>query len=75
MSANIVLNMDTSRITLQAASFISEKNRELAIGRIGWLSQPGKKYRSMVMYLKNKAQADRMLARGFIKIRNKSAIT
>lgn len=72
MSANAVLDMDTGRITPQAASSIGEENGGLAIGRIGWLSQPDKKYGSMVVYLKNKAQADRMLARGFIKVGGES---
>lgn len=75
MNANAVLDMDTSRITPQAASSIGEENGGLAIGRIGWLSQPGKKYGLMVVYLKDKAQADRMLARGFIEVGVKSATT
>lgn len=75
VSANAVLDRDTGRITPQAASSIGEENGGLAIGRIGWLSQPGKKYGSMVVYLKDKAQADMMLARGFIEIGGESATT
>ncbi len=59
----------------QAAFSIAEENGRLAIGRIGWLSQPGKQYGSMVMYLKDKPQADQMLARGFIEVGGESATT
>lgn len=59
----------------QAALSIAEENGRLAIGRIGWLSQPGKKYGSMVMYLKDKAETDKMLARGFIEVGGESATT
>lgn len=54
---------------------IVEENGALSIGRIGWLSQPDKKYGSMVTYLKDKAQAEKMLAKGFIEVGGESATT
>lgn len=54
---------------------IIEENGAPSIGRIGWLSQPGKKYGFMVMYRKDKAQAEKMLAKGFIKVGGESATT
>ena len=59
----------------QATLLISKENEGLAIGRISWLNQLGKKYSSMVIYLKEKAQKDKILVRDFIEVEGKSAIT
>lgn len=69
------MNATTGRVTPQVALSISEKNGNLAVGRVGWLSQPGKKYGSMVLYLKDKSQADAIIARGFWKVGGESGTT
>lgn len=75
VNANAVLDATTGRISPQSASSISEENGNLAIGRVGWLSQPGKKYGSMVLYLKDKSQADAAIARGFLEVGGESGTT
>ncbi len=68
MNASEVLDSSTGRILDHAAIGISEENEGLMIGRIGWLSQPGKKYGSMVLYLKEKSQVNTLLAKRFLDV-------
>ena len=75
VNASAVLDSSTGRILAKAATGISEENDGLAIGRIGWLSQPGKKYGSMVLYLKDKSQVNTLLAKGFLDVGGESATT
>lgn len=75
INANAVLDATTGRVSPQAASSISEENGNLAVGRVGWLSQPGKKYGLMVLYLKEKSQADAIIARGFLEVGGESGTT
>lgn len=75
VNANTILDAITGHVSPQAASSIGEENGSLSMGRIGWLSQPGKKYGSIVLYLKEKSQADAMIARGFMEVGGESGIT
>lgn len=75
VNANAVLDSTTGRVSPQAASSISEENGNLSVSRIGWLSQPGKKYGSMILYLKEKSQADAMIASGFLEGGGESGTT
>ncbi len=68
-----VLDSSTGRILDHAATGISKENEGLMMGRIGWLSQPGKKYGSMVLYLKEKSQVNALLAKGFLDVGGESA--
>lgn len=45
------------------------------MGKIELLNQLGKKYDSIILYLKKKSQVEAMLAKGFLKVRNESTIT
>ncbi len=75
VNASAILDANTGRIKPEAALLISDKNKNLPVGRIGWLSQPGKKYGSMVLYVKDKSQAEAILARCFIEVGGESATT
>lgn len=75
VNASAVLDPTTGRVSPNVASSICEENGKLSVGRIGWLSQPGKKYGSMVLYLKEKSQADAMIARGFLEVGGESGTT
>ena len=75
VNASAVLDPTTGRVSPNVASSICEENGNLSVGRIGWLSQPGKKYGSMVLYLKEKSQADAMIARGFLEVGGESGTT
>ena len=75
VNASAVLDSSTGRILAEAATGISEENDGLMIGRIGWLSQPGKKYGSMVLYLKDKSQVDTLLVKGFLEVGGENATT
>ncbi len=75
VNASAVLDSSTGRILDHAAIGISKENEGLMIGRIGWLSQPGKKYGSMVLYLKEKSQVNVLLAKGFLDVGGESATT
>ncbi len=57
------------------ASFIGKPNGNLSVNRIGWLSQPGKKYKLHDFSLEKKFQADVMKARGFLKVGEEIDIT
>ncbi len=75
VNARVVLDSSTGQILDHAATGISEENEGLMIERIGWLSQPGKKYGSMVLYLKEKSQINALLAKGFLDVGGESATT
>lgn len=75
VNASAVLDPTSGRVSPDVALSISEENGNLSVGRIGWLSQPGKKYGSMVLYLKEKSQADAMIARGFLEVGGESGTT
>ena len=75
VNASKILDPTTGRIMAEAATKISQDNGNLLVGRIGWLSQPGKRYGSMVLYLKEKSQAEAMLAKGFLEVGGESATT
>ncbi len=44
VNANSILDANTGRIKPKEALSICGENENLSVGRIGWLSQPGKKY-------------------------------
>ena len=75
MNASEVLDSSTGQILDHAATGISEENEGLMIARIGWLSQPGKKYGSMVLYLNEKSHVNALLAKGFLDLGGESATT
>lgn len=75
VNAKAILDPITGHVSPQAASSIGEENGSLSVSRIGWLSQPGKKYGSIVLYLKEKSQANAMIARGFLEGGGESGIT
>lgn len=75
VNASAILDANTGRIKPEAALSISGENENLSVGRVGWLSQPGKKYGSMVLYVKDKSQAEAMLAKGFMEVGGESATT
>ena len=75
METQLILNSSTRQILPEAALDISKDNDNLSMGRIGWLSQSGKKYGSMVVYLKDKSEADAILTRGFLEIGGESTTT
>lgn len=75
VNANAVLDATTRRVSPQVASSISEENGNLAGGRVGSLSQPGKKYGSMVLYLNDKSQVDSIIARGLLEVGGESGTT
>ena len=75
VNGNAILDSSTGQILPEAALGISKDNDNLSVGRIRWLSQPGKKYGSMVVYLKDKSEADAILTRGFLKVGGESATT
>ncbi len=75
VNAEAVLDPSTGYIHSDLPESISKENGNLRVGRIGWLSQPGKKYGSIVLYLKEKSQADVLLARGFLEVGGESGTT
>ena len=75
VNGNAILDSSTGRILPEATLGISKDNDNLSVGRIGWLSLPGKKYGSMVVYLKDKSEADAILTRGFLEVGGESATT
>ena len=75
VNANAVLDLTTGRVLPNVASSICEENRNFSISKIGWLSQSGKKYGSIVLYLKEESQVNAMIARGFLEVGGKSGIT
>lgn len=64
-----MLDPITGLVFSNIASPISEKRRNLSVSRIFQLSRPGKKYSSMIFYLKEKSQENSMIAGGFWEIR------
>ena len=75
VNANAILDANTGRIKPKAGISISGENENLWVGKIGWLSQPGKKYRSMVFYTKDKNQTEAIPARGFMGVGEGNATT
>ncbi len=75
VNASVIRDANTGRIKPEAALLISGENENFPVGRIRWLSQLGKKYGSMVLYLKDKSQAEAMLARSFMEVGGESATT
>ena len=75
VNASAILDANTGRIKPKAALSISGENENLSVGRIEWLSQSGKKYWSMILYVRDKNQAEAILARSFMEVGGESAIT
>lgn len=55
VNANAIFNVNTGHIKPEATSSISGKNENVSVGKIGWLSQAGKRYGLMVLYVKDKS--------------------
>lgn len=75
VNASTVLDLTTGRVFPETSASISKENGNLLVGRIGWLNQPRKKYGSIVLFLKDKSQADAILARDFLEVGGESATT
>lgn len=68
VNANAVIDPITEQVSLNLASFISEKNRDLDVGGIDWLSLYGKRYSLIVFDLTQKSHADAMIVRDFFEV-------
>lgn len=64
----------TNKVTDYACQLLAQSSGH-AISRIGWLSGPGKKYGSMVVYFIEEKDADAVFARGLLEVGGKSACT
>lgn len=69
--ADAVIDLVTNRATETARQALSDE-LGYSIARIGWLSGPGKKYGSMVVYFNKKAEADEVLAMGLMEVGGES---
>lgn len=72
VNAKAILDRSTNCIWSDLPESISKKNGNLRVGRIRWLNQLEKKYGSIVLYLKEKSQADILLVRRFLKVGKES---
>ncbi len=70
--ADAVIGFITNRVTETARQALSDASGYF-IARMGWLSGPGKKYGSMVVWFTQKADEDEVLARGLIEVGGDSA--
>lgn len=75
--ANAVLDANTGRVADNAKDSVSNSNGGLKITWIGWLSKlgTGKLYRSMVVCLADKMQADAFLEKGVTEVGGETAYT
>lgn len=74
--ACIVVDQTTRRIFESAQYTIEEKN-SYVIAKLGWLSKCNseKLYRSMIVYLTSKSQANKFLEKKLFEVERKSAYT
>lgn len=72
--ADAVIDLNTNRVTEIARQALSDSSG-FSIIRMGWLSGPGKRYGSMIVQFTQKADADKVLARGLLKVGGESACT